>query len=406
MNRGFLIFICTAVIVACLPSTDDRKGADIKNFSEDDRGKLSPELKRYVLSKAPEKIQHRLNAKMGEYATILGYDIAKNEFAPGETIEVTWYWQCHRPLDSGWQLFTHLLEADGTLFTNRDDVGTIRNNLLPSQWKPGMIIKDVQPIETPEDWTSDTMEIRVGIWLGNDRISVVSGPSDNENRVNGPVLKRREVILVPEISIPKIKGSVKIDGKLQREAMWDRAIKIAEFKKNMDGSPARSKTELRLMWDDRFLYLAMIAEDTDIVNKIKKKDVELWREDAFGMLLKPNETKTTYYDIQVSSKGIVYDARLPEYRAADEKWNSRIKSKVSIERSTGDNSGDGGKWILELAMPFSSIEISPPKPGDVWRANFFRTNVEGQKTDYYAWSPPMKGDFHAMNRLGKIIFSE
>jgi hypothetical protein len=48
----------------------------------------------------------------------------------------------------------------------------------------------------------------------------------------------------------------------------------------------------------------------------------------------------------------------------------------------------------------------PPRPGSRWRANLYRLEthnragaVEGQ-----AFSPPYRGDFHALDRFGWLVF--
>jgi hypothetical protein len=60
-----------------------------------------------------------------------------------------------------------------------------------------------------------------------------------------------------------------------------------------------------------------------------------------------------------------------------------------------------------LRIPFASLGIDPPKPGDSWRANFYRIDRSTQRGDeFMAWrlthkSPP---DFHVPSAFGRIVF--
>jgi hypothetical protein len=49
----------------------------------------------------------------------------------------------------------------------------------------------------------------------------------------------------------------------------------------------------------------------------------------------------------------------------------------------------------------------PPTPGDVWRVNLFRMDVpSGKPQQASAWSPPMVGDFHALDKFGDLVFGD
>jgi hypothetical protein len=58
-------------------------------------------------------------------------------------------------------------------------------------------------------------------------------------------------------------------------------------------------------------------------------------------------------------------------------------------------------------MDDKSGVVLPPVPGHVWRINMFRMDVPaGKPQQASGWSPPMVGDFHALDRFGELVFGD
>src|SRR5207302_5527866 len=72
------------------------------------------------------------------------------------------------------------------------------------------------------------------------------------------------------------------------------------------------------------------------------------------------------------------------------------------------------KWIAELAIPIEAargkekeMKNVPPKVGTEWRINFFRMDQpNGRPQSGTGWSPPMVGDFHALEKFGVLVFGD
>ncbi|MBV9946884.1 MAG: hypothetical protein JOZ69_08560, partial [Myxococcales bacterium] len=69
---------------------------------------------------------------------------------------------------------------------------------------------------------------------------------------------------------------------------------------------------------------------------------------------------------------------------------------------------DGGKttgYAVEAAIPWSAYAKAanhPPKPGEVWRVNFYGMHDNGG----VAWSPILgQGNFHKATRFGKVTWA-
>ena len=402
MNRNSISVFCSAVFAISLFGCVEQTGYVSKNESD--------QVSKLILEKAPAKIRHRVNADIDGKVLLLGYDLKPNKTALGEEFEVTWYWECKESPGAGWQLFTHMVDADGKSRINRDKVGPIRRHFQPEYWRPGLIIKDRQTIKVPTKWGSPTISLMVGLWKKNERMKINSGPSDKEGRIKGPTL---EVVSHDEDNsvkaiIPRAPTAPKIDGEFEAEDVWKDALVLDDFTNTLTGERIGSATATRLMWDDDNLYVAMRAEDDYLLSKYTDHDDELWHEDAFEIFLDPGGDKKHYYEIQINPAGVVFDSYLPRYRKNTNAWSSGVVVKTETEGILNDSSGKDTGWTAEIAIPFTNLDKGggvPPKSGDEWRVNFFRVNVTTDAPIYSAWSPPLRGDFHALDRFGSVVFS-
>ena len=109
----------------------------------------------------------------------------------------------------------------------------------------------------------------------------------------------------------------------------------------------------------------------------------------------------------MSPRGAVFDSHLPQYRESDKTWTSGAKVGVATDGSLNEESDIDKAWSAELAIPFSAFKktgSAPPKAGDEWAFNFFRTDALKDKTEYSAWSAPMRVDFHNLGRFKTLTF--
>jgi hypothetical protein len=390
-----LVLTAAAVVCGCLERTPYVTGDS------------SDKISKYLLDRPPQKIEHPTDATMDQKVVMLGYDLVQKTVVPGEKLEVTWYWQCLSSPGPGWRLFTHAHNAKGKSQLNVDEVGPIRRHFQPEYWRPGLVIRDVQSITVPKDWKTDYIELRTGLWSDAGRMTGKGKSVDKSNRIKGPRVK---VVKSSPITTTVLRAPATpvIDGQFENEAAWKNTTPLDSFKHTMSGQPVERTTEVRLMWDDDNLYVAMRADDDYLKSRYTKHDDELWNEDVFEVFLDPGGDQKNYYELQVSPAGIIFDSHLPQYRQNRNEWSSQMVAKVKLDGKVNQDKGDDKGWSAELAIPFASLNTGggvPPKAEDKWRVNFFRVDITKERPQYSAWSPPMRGDFHALDKFGTIVFS-
>ena len=371
--------------------------------------------KENLLSEPPKSMRFPVNADLDGKVTYLGLDVDTATVSPGKPFTLTHYWKVNQPIGEDWRMFVHL-EAPGTKarHLNADHVPIGGKYPVPA-WKKGEIIRDIHRVSVAGDWKFPAVEVYTGLWKKELRLKVVSGPKDGENRV----LAAR---LPTDVAPPQPKrlvatrvggGALKLDGKLD-EAAWKSAASTGPFVKTMDGGRAESRADAKVLWDDKYLWVGFSIEDRDVWSTLDKRDDKLWTQEAVELFLDADGDGKTYVELQTNPRGAIFDSYLPRYRENQNDFDSGMKVAVGVE-GTLDKRDDVDKgWTVELQIPLEAargkekeMKNVPPRVGSMWRVNFFRMDLPaGKPQQGTAWSPPMVGDFHALDKLGELVFGD
>jgi hypothetical protein len=82
-----------------------------------------------------------------------------------------------------------------------------------------------------------------------------------------------------------------------------------------------------------------------------------------------------------------------------------MRSAVRLKGTAANSDDVDDSWQVEVVIPFADLGQPAPKPGDVWRANFYRFNRgKDQRPDQVAWSPTLLRGFHQPSRFGFLEF--
>lgn len=372
------------------------------------------QLREFVSADAPHP-QHELDISFGDRIQLIGYDVAPRSIRPGQRVTVTWYWHVVHSVDSGWRLFTHLVDADDRNRLNVDGDGQIRQLYQPGQWHDDEYITDRQEFTLPADWGSNRLKIYLGFWNGPNRLEVTNGPSDGENRalaLDEPVAGGAAAHEVPAMNATFASAAPSIDGRLDEPA-WANAASTSSFVNTMDGSPSDLGGTAKVAWDRDNLYIAFDLADTFLKATETGRDAHLWEQDCVEIMVDPDGDARNYFELQVSPVGTVFDTRYDTYRQPQPfghvDWNSEIRAQVQARGTVNDESDDQG-YTAEIAIPWSSFvtsegqPMSAPRAGDTWRLNFYALDTLRHGSRASSWSPPMVGDFHVPARFGRITF--
>ncbi len=209
-------------------------------------------------------------------------------------------------------------------------------------------------------------------------------------------------------------GKIVIDGKLDEPA-WDRAQLVEDFRVPELGAKPLAPTMARLLWDDRFLYVAVTMEDRDIYAAVKKHDGMTWHDDVAEVFLKPSEHSNVYHEFHCTPLGTTLDLMIARRGAGHFDrwwpWESGFQAKASVQGTVNEWRDRDKGWIVEMAIPLAAFKDAAPKVqlGDRWRFAVCRYNYSVHMPgglERTSSAPLTKMDFHRYEDFDEIEFAE
>lgn len=189
-----------------------------------------------------------------------------------------------------------------------------------------------------------------------------------------------------QLHIKKLVSPIKIDGVLD-EASWQDAETSTPFWRKFPSDHVKPKkqTEVRITYNDQFIYFGFIVHDSgNPVIQSLKRDGGHELNDAVGIILDPMNQRTSGFFFVVNAYNAQTDDQLNGTSnqltlSWDNKWYSATKRY-------------NDKWIAEIAIPFKTIRYSADKL--IWGINFLRSDL---KTNEYSTWTEMPVNFRAFD---------
>lgn len=370
----------------------------------------------YVSERAPTP-EHVLDVHFGTKVRLLGYDLHSEDWGPGETLRVTWYWKSEEALGAGWRLFTQIVSEEPPRTVDQDGNGTLRWLYAPDRWRAGQFIEDTQELNLPKDWEADEATLYVGLTHRGERLLIDSDASGEQDRARGPTVQTqgdtglRRSASVPRLAVTQARRPPELDGSLTDPA-WRFAHVTAPFVETRSGGEAPVAASARLLWDKLYLYVGVDVRDALLRASDREQDDHLWEQDCVELMVDPDGDGKNYFEIQVSPRGVVFDTRYDSRRVpkpfGHTDWDSKVRIAVAARGAIDDREPDAG-YTVEMAIPWQAFSSKnrpglPPTIGDTWRANLYVMDLTRDRQQAAAWSPLGIGDFHVPARFGILAF--
>jgi hypothetical protein len=186
---------------------------------------------------------------------------------------------------------------------------------------------------------------------------------------------------LPGVRIKKATGPMVVDAEMN-EADWKDADVANQFMQlfPFDSSYAQAQTEVRMTYDDRFIYLFAIMYNEKgprkYVTPSLRRDYRGQANDGFSLVLDTYKDKTNGFLFGVNPFGVQREALLTNggnddlSLSWDNKWYSH--AKILDDR-----------WVCEMAIPFKTIRFKTKL--ESWFVNFYR--IDSHKAEQSTWSP-------------------
>lgn len=170
-----------------------------------------------------------------------------------------------------------------------------------------------------------------------------------------------------------------IDGDLNEE-VWLNAPVAKNFVMlnpgNGPAEPDNLKTEVRLLFDNDYVYVAARLFDSSpdsILTELSPRDTYSRNNDWFGIFINPYNDGLSDFNFWVTAAGVQSDSRTTS-EGDDFGWNTVWYSEVKID--------DIG-WTVEMAIPYQSLRFAENGPS-TWGLNMIR--YIRRSREEYSWN--------------------
>lgn len=228
----------------------------------------------------------------------------------------------------------------------------------------------------------------------------------------------------------KVLDSMVVDG-IADELSWKNA-EVSEKFIDIEGVKEPTyQTNVRMLWDDTYLYFYAELQEPHVWATLKKRDTVIFYNNDFEIFIDPDGDTHNYYEFEMNALNTVWDLFLVKpYREQGPVLNSwdiqGLKTAVHINGTLNNPSDVDKGWSVEVAMPWSVLKEASGSnripEGEYWRVNFSRVNwdfelengkyhrkkdANGKYLPEYnwVWSPQGVINMHEPEHWGYVYFS-
>jgi hypothetical protein len=184
-------------------------------------------------------------------------------------------------------------------------------------------------------------------------------------------------------------GEIRIDGVFD-EADWTRAPVASGFvqQRPNPGEAASQRTEVRVLYDERNLYVAMRLYDSrpdSIAAQLGRRDATGLHSDWAHVLIDSYHDRRTAFRFSVNPRGVMRDVMHFDDTREDGGWEAVWQVATRM-----DEEG----WTAEFRIPLSQLRFATNGNGKlVWGLNFIRDIARLNERAFWSETRPDVGGF-------------
>ncbi|MCO6476572.1 MAG: carbohydrate binding family 9 domain-containing protein [Phaeodactylibacter sp.] len=190
------------------------------------------------------------------------------------------------------------------------------------------------------------------------------------------------------LPIRKAESKIHLDGLLDEPA-WQQAEVAEGFYQNfpMDSSFAALQTEVRMAYDEAFLYVGATVYQPreDYIITSLKRDFGIGGSDEFAVNIDPFKDKINGFHFAVTPFNVQREGIIDNGTNINEDWDNKWYSEVKTHPEY---------WVVEMAIPFRTLRYSRVEGPNTWRVNFTRIAVKQNERSSWAPVPRQFGANH------------
>ena len=248
----------------------------------------------------------------------------------------------------------------------------------------------------PEGWDGQVWLSVGSDWIGSDRGLGLQVLAAND-AVTAEVIAGTDPKAFQEayekprvLEVPRAPGGIMVDGSLSEE-WWKEGARTEEFYLIGGTGISKAATSAMLLYDDVNLYIAFTCAEPD-----RKKPLIIggppWDDDEVEVWIDADRDEKTFHQVIVN--------------ALNSKLEYRESGQSPFGATTATHVDEDSGWMVEMAIPFAGMGVTPPKPGDEWRISLCRGRPPGEDFNHelIVWAPLKSGGFNDLANFGTLRF--
>lgn len=210
------------------------------------------------------------------------------------------------------------------------------------------------------------------------------------------------------------KGSNPID------ANWDKAqwkkIKAVTLDYHMGKDPKfLPKVQAKLMYDDKNIYGIFKVEDRYVRSVVQEYNGNVSGDSCVEFFFSPDSEKPlSYFNLEINAGGtpLIFYISKPwdDFTKLGKEDIDQIEIAHSLPEVVEPEISAHTTWTIEYRIPISMLKkhsnVTQPKKGTVWKANFYKTGSRTSNPNFLTWSfvDNPKPNFHLPQFFGTLKF--
>ena len=182
-----------------------------------------------------------------------------------------------------------------------------------------------------------------------------------------------------QVLCPRADRPPTIDGRLD-DAAWTAALKQTDFTRPRSDRPPGKAIEAKLCFDRQALYLAVVCAEPKpgrMKARATVEDDNVWQDDCVEVWVRTTPSALEFDQFIVNTLGTRQSVRRRQ-RRVEKPWRPTWQPKVRIERS---------RWVVEMRIPFSDLDVPEPKAGDMFQLKIGREDHTDPNVALATWPP-------------------
>lgn len=232
----------------------------------------------------------------------------------------------------------------------------------------------------------------------------------------------------PVYSCMRAKEPFTLDGNVEKSFWADAPFSVLFTDIEGDkGEQPRFQTRVKMMWDDKQLYVGAVLEGDEIWATLTERDCVIFQDNDFEIFIDPDSDTHQYFEFEMNALGTVWDLFLTKpYRDFGSSpitgWDIHgLQCAVMIDGELNNPQADNQRWMAEVVIPFASLKEGDggrePEIGDYYRMNFSRVHwdtkvIDGQYQKLqrpehnWVWAPTGVVNIHYPELWGVVFFTD